>query len=34
MEDKQKNQIANELFFAGKCFLIGLIVMFILSIVR
>ena len=30
MEDKQKNQIANELFFAGKCFLIGLIVMFIL----
>ena len=27
MEDKQKNQIANELFFAGKCFLIGLIVM-------
>ena len=32
MEDKQKNKIANELFFAGKCFLIGLITAFILSI--
>ena len=32
MEDKQKNQIANELFFAGKCFLTGLIIPFIICI--
>lgn len=32
MEDKQKNSIANELYFIGKCYIIGLIILSILAL--